>query len=285
VAILCDMCRRRRAVYKRTYSGHNLCPACLEKMLARSVKRVIGESSLLDPGSTITSIVRPSSPSISLAGLLLLSRVESKFNVKLKIIIPKTLVESNPIKHAIEKISKRIETYIIEESFPIRETRNLIACVRLERAWALKHSKNHNSNALLFPLDRTTSNLLGIDALLSGNREGLSEVLPFLTWTQPPTINFLYRIESEALTALAYVEGLYMDPYCYPPLPSKIPFTAIMGSRPELEFSSYKTLKRIAEESIPRLRKCMICGGFAESGDVCSYCRELGGPGFLKKRL
>jgi len=282
--VVCDVCKRNKAVYLRTYSGHRLCPRCLERILARPVKRVIGESGLLRPNSRIALVIRPSSPAFSLAGLRLLSRVESKFNVKIIVIIPSQLGAVEPVNETLKIAAQRVIINKIEKKFPVVEGDRLsmIACVRLERAWGLSLARKLGAEAFLYPLDRTTSNLLALEALFEGNPEGLSEALPVIPWTNPPTIHYLHRIEAEALTAYTFIDKAWVDPLCNPILPSKIPFLSLMGSRPELEFSSTKTLERLARSLSKRWNKCPYCGGLTREAGACSYCRSLGVPRLLE---
>ncbi len=282
--VTCDVCKRNKAVYLRTYSGHRLCPRCLERILARPVKRVIGESGLLRPNSRIALLIRPSNPAFSLAGLRLLSKVESKFNVKIIVIIPSQLEGLDRVSETLEIAAQRTIIEKIVGKFPVIDGNGLsmIACVRLERAWGLTLARKSGAEALLYPLDRTTSNLLALEALLEGNPEGLSEALPTLPWTKPPTIHYLHRIEAEALVAYAFIDEAWVDSLCSPALPSKIPFLSLMGSRPELEFSSTKTLERLALNLSEKWNKCPYCGGFTRSKGACNYCRSLGVPRLLE---
>ncbi len=282
--VTCDVCKKNKAVYLRTYSGHRLCPRCLERILARPVKRVIGESGLLRPNSRIALVVRPSSPAFSLAGLRLVAKVESKFNVKIIVIIPSQLEGMEQVNETLEVASRRTVVEKVKREFPAvkGDELSMIACVRLERAWGLTLARELGAEALLYPLDRTTSNLLALEALLEGDPEGLSEALPALPWTEPPTIHYLHRVEAEALTAYAFIDEAWVDPLCTPALPSKIPFLSLMGSRPELEFSSTKTLERLAINLSEKWNKCPYCGGFARSKGACSYCKSLGVPRLLE---
>ncbi|MEB3846613.1 MAG: hypothetical protein GSR74_01400, partial [Desulfurococcales archaeon] len=137
--VTCDVCKKNKAVYLRTYSGHRLCPRCLERILARPVKRVIGESGLLRPNSRIALVVRPSSPAFSLAGLRLVAKVESKFNVKIIVIIPSQLEGMEQVNETLEVASRRTVVEKVKREFPAvkGDELSMIACVRLERAWGL----------------------------------------------------------------------------------------------------------------------------------------------------
>ncbi|MCE4618241.1 MAG: hypothetical protein F7C37_02225 [Desulfurococcales archaeon] len=276
----CDVCRKKDAVYKRIYSGHKLCLSCLEKILARSVKRAIGDSNLLDPRSRILVPVRPSEPAHSLATIALLARVEQKFDATLILLIPQDLWNHPSISKIIGLIERRVSLEVIVKEFPMPKTATTISCLRYERAWSLYHARSSNAAVVAFPISRSCMNLTGLEALLSGNVEALSESLPVLYWTKPPLFVPTIYIESEALAAYAFLKGLYINPLCGFTIGAKIPLLSIMGRRPELEFSSNKTIMRIASK-LTGLGKCRICGGFTSSGVVCRYCSETGASRFF----
>lgn len=271
----CDVCRRRDAVYLRTYSGHKLCLPCLEKILARTVKRAIGESHLLEPRPKILVPIRPSAPAHSLAILALLSRVEKKFDATLGVLLPSQLRGREEVSRGIEYAGKNVKVEVIEANTPLPSTSDAVACIRFERAWSLHYARKWGADAVAFPVSRTCMNLIGVEALLSGRIEALSESLPILDWARPPVLASAYYIEAEALTAYAYLRGLHSSPLCNLYIPAKTPLLSIMGRRPELEFSSHKTIMRIAER-LRGMERCRVCGGFTREGSICRYCEETG---------
>lgn len=276
----CDVCGRREAVYKRIYSGHKLCPRCLERILARSIKRAICDSNLLRPRSKILIPVRPSEPSHSLAIILLLSRVEEKFNATLHVLVPKVISHATSISRAVTRARKRVEVDVHVRDLPIPAAIDAVSCIRYERAWSLFHARNIEVDVVAFPISRSCLNLVGVESLLSGNVEALSESLPLLHWTKPPVIIPSVYVEGEALAAYSFLEDLLVDPACSFNTSAKTPLLSIMGGRPELEFSSNKTIMRVASK-LATLDKCPVCGGYTKSIGVCKYCRETGASRFF----
>ncbi|MCE4601545.1 MAG: hypothetical protein F7C38_08360 [Desulfurococcales archaeon] len=280
--VKCDVCKKRDALYYRTYSGHRLCTICLERILSKTVKRTIGESGLLTPGSRILAVVRPSEPMHSLASLLLLSIVESKFNVELHVLAPSQLNKNNMIESIVDRIGRWVKSSSLIEEFPLPKSQGPIHCIRYERAWALSRAKKLNADVIAFPLSRTCINTIGLEALLSSRTDALSEALPAIPWTRPPIFSPIANIEGEALSAYAFLKGLQLDPLCTTTIPAKIPLLSILGNRPELEFSSSKTIIKLSRKI--NTGYCELCGGYTRRGErICGYCIESGASLFFSR--
>jgi hypothetical protein len=269
MTIKCTVCKRRSAVYKRTYSGDLLCPICLERAVIRGVRRSLGEAGILLPRHTILLPITFSNPLGSLVLSHVLPKVERRFGSQVIVGIPEELVD------VVDVLPENLKYHIIEiDGTPTRTREDPIFCWRFDRRWSLLTARLVNANAIILPLSRTDLNLLALHALISGKPEALSEALPLINWTNPPIISGLSRLEGEIVAAYAAVKNIDAPKGCCPDLSlSKSLFYSVAGRRPELEFSSFKSL-RLLLEGARRLSKCKYCGGFTREGEVCEYCRN-----------
>jgi uncharacterized protein (TIGR00269 family) len=74
---MCTLCRRKEAVYGRSYSGEKLCQRCFCKTLEDKVRRTISKYEMLDPRDRIMLAVSGGKDSVTL--LHLLTKIESAF--------------------------------------------------------------------------------------------------------------------------------------------------------------------------------------------------------------
>ena len=266
---LCTSCKRKPAVYKRTYSGELLCIDCLERSLEKAVRRSLGETGLLRPRTTLLVPISLSATPQSLALARLLANVERRYGSRLIVAVPSLLSISFKLKNIIN-----IKIINIKINYNDELPRNPIECARLERRWWLETARQIGAQAIISPYTRTDLILIMLHAVLSGDSYALSEALHKIDWTQPPIISGFHRVEGEAILAYASLKQLLVEPVCIPDLSlSKLIFYSIAGRRPELEFSSSKSIDLLA--SPPEIGKCVLCGGYTRAGEpICKYCKN-----------
>ncbi len=254
----------REIVYYRTYSGEKLTRKQLKRALIRGVKRSLGESGLLKPKAALGVLVPDVNP---LGGLVLLdaiSVVERSYGGS---VVP--IINSNiEYNYNINEFNK-IFFYNIEKI----NFNDIIHCWREERAAGLRIASREALDALIIPLTRTDSNLIMIESMLRGEPEALSEALPTLPHTHPPVISGLSKLEGEIVAAYAAVFKLYAwRGQCRSRLrDARELYYSIAVGRPELEFSSHKTLQLFSRGTL-RYGVCKRCGGFTRQGELCRYC-------------
>ena len=270
----CSICKKRPAFYLREYSGHRLCTLCIERTLIKAVKRRINSTHILTPGSAIAIPLYRYDPMGGLTLVRLLSLIEARYGSRLLVLVPDSDVIADLARNVVEDASTRISAELLSVKPPEPRIDSLVHCMRLERAWALDRAREAGANALIDSVNRTHALLAALDALLDARIEGVSEALPVVDST-PPVVHGYYDIEAETVTAYAYSRGLVAEPSCKARSSSKRAFLSVSRGRPELVFSGYKVLGRLASraEGITGGR-CMVCGGLG--GPVCSYCKENG---------
>jgi len=262
--VTCSVCRKRPAAYKRTYSGHALCPLCLERMLERAVRRALAGGAL-ERGSTVLVPLYRFDPwgSLALAGLV--ERIEARHAGRVLLAVPREY----------EALAGGRETIIVDAPTPGRDT--LLHCMRLERSWALEAARRAGASAIVDSINRDMLSIAGLEALLEGSPEALSDSLPATTWTEPPVFHGFARVEAEAVAAYAFLRGLTtVEPLCRAPSAAKRVYLRVAPGRPELAFSSARVLEWLSSRA-PNRVPCRFCGGYG--GPVCRFCREarLGG--------
>jgi len=265
----CSICGRE-AFYYRQYSGHNLCPRCLERMLSKAVRRRIARLAL---GRRITVAVPlyRHDPWGSLVAARIVGRIEKKFESKVVLLTP------DDYSRALADMEiDGVE--VVEARVPLSNVDSLVHCIRHERAWAIKEALNHGTTVLVDSVNRDQMVLAALEALLQGRPEGVSEALPLLEVRGLRIVHAFANVEAEAVTALAYALGYtLLEPKCKAHSLAKRVYLRVARGRPELLFSSVKVFSKLSE-SAPAER-CIVCGGYG--GPVCVYCRESGASRLL----
>ena len=270
----CSVCRRRPAFYLREYSGHRLCTLCIERTLAKTVKRRVNSTHLLSPGDTIAVPLYRYDPSGGLSLARLLSIVEARYGSRILILAPRGGGYEEHVSRVAEDASHRVDAEVVwVEPLKPRVDR-LVHCMRLERSWALRAAAEAGARVVVDSVNRSQALLAAMDALFDARVEGVSEALPVVP-SEPPVIHGFYDVEAETVAAYAYSRGLVAGPSCRARSASKRVFLSVARGRPELAFSGYKVLEKLASRAEDLAGgRCRLCGGLG--GPVCSYCREAG---------
>ncbi len=275
----CSICGKRTALYYREYSGHRLCLPCLERILVRRARRTLRSLVRLREDSRLLAPVFLTTPAHSLATALLVAKAEEGFESTLIVAVPEPLRGVDALERLAQLSPVTVETMEVDVGVP-EGAETAIHCWRFDRAWSLWLAKRLEVDAVLYPLTRTLANIHGLEALVLGDPHVLGDSLPRLG-TEPPLVSPVYDIEAQALSAYAYLRGVYVGHICNAGLHAKKLYYSIARGRPELEFSSTKTLGVLASSYEPAMR-CALCGGYSPSR-ICPYCSAL--LGFLPHSL
>ncbi len=268
---ICTMCKRRPAVYARTFSGDKLCQACLRRQLTRQAKRSLGSHGALKPRQRIVVPISALAPLPSLALADLASRVEARYGATIIILINKETLKPSPT--TLRKIGE-LGAMIEEESHPLPQGLTPPEYMRAERAIAFTAASKLKADAVAMPYTRDLLTLALLEAT-SNNPELLSEAEE--SWPGPvPGVAGLSRIESEAAAAYAALQGYDATPRCRVDTGVARLLKAASWGRPELVYSSSKSIGLLAGEASSRFGRCRICGGYTAGGGVCGLCRRLG---------
>ena len=264
---VCSVCRRRPAVYKRTYSGQLLCPRCLARSLEKAVRASVGRAGGIRPGSRAAVPLSFSAPHYSLALARLAARVERRFNVELVVLAPRAVEVEAGAPQGVEIVWVDVEP-------PRGVECDSTCCWRFDSAWAAREALQRKIEYVLLPVTLTDRIIIALEALISGQPCHLAGFEP--GYEHPSGVRVVKAfstVEGEAVSAYVAVEGIRAWAPCAPRSPAKTVLYSIARGRPELEYSFEKALGPVAwAESCGRCRVC----GWPAAGDTCPYCRMLG---------
>ncbi len=268
---LCDACKRREAVYLRTYSGQKLCKTCLRRTLERAVRRAVSEAGGLPPRSRIVIPVTFTAPHLSLALLDVAARVERRFGSEIVALVPNEVEVFN--LSLLNDIGVRVMRLSVS---PPKEA-SLSECLRFDVAWSAHVASSIGGNAVLLPITLTDRILATLDSIILGMAWLVPDSIISRNVGSVKIIHAFGTIEGE--TVAAYVAGMGIEAWspCKVRSPSKKIFYSIAYKRPELEYSALKTISKLSKLA-RRGRTCKMCGGpiFGKGGEsVCSICERL----------
>ncbi len=269
------MKNNRTPVYHRTYSGETLDHTALLRAVEKALKKSLSKTKLARPRMKIAAWIPDSAP---LRGIVLtktLLRLERKYGSTTIIVTADSLQDDVERQAGME----HVHIYELETLASRIDASDPIACWRVERSLAIKTSRKAGAEILVSPLTRTDLNLLMLEAVLRGEPEALSEAMPVLPWTVPPVVAGFSEAEGELIAALiARTRTSMRSSQCKPCIrDAKDLFYSVAGSRPELDFSSYKSLNLLAGKAREKYGICASCGGFTPPGSrICRYCASAG---------
>jgi len=270
---LCDACKRREAVYLRTYSGQKLCKACLRRTLERAVRKAVSEAGGLPPRSRIVIPVIFTAPHLSLALLDVAAKVERRFGSEIIALVPDEIEIFNP------SLLNDIGVNVIRLSVSPPKDASLSECLRFDVAWSAHVASSIGANAVLLPITLTDRILVALDSLIHGRVWLISDSIISRNVSTVKVVYAFGTIEGE--TAAAYVAIARMGMAAWSPCkvrsPSKRVFYSVAYKRPELEYSAFKTISKLSKLARHGVT-CNICGGltFSRGGEsVCPICERL----------
>ena len=265
---VCSVCKKRPAVYYRRFSGDRLCMPCLRKQLLKAVKKSLGAPGLLKPRQVVGVLISPIAPLHSIALADLVYRVEKSYGSTIKILH----MDNVELSEDTQRLVSRLGEVIRVEAPRVKEA-GLVECMRLDRGLAGAAARMHGVNAVILPYTRSHLAMAGLEALL-GEWWYWSEALD--RWSGlVPMIAGLSSIEAEAASAYSFLIGADAVPRCRVNLAAGRLFKRVASNRPELVYSSSKTIDLLAGASGRRGTICRICGGYS-SAQVCSVCSRYG---------
>ncbi len=276
---LCSVCGVREAVYYRSYSGERLCQRCLLRAVERLVSRSL---SAANPRPTSTFLIPLSSfaPSSSLAMARVLWGAERRFpRTKVVLAVPDFMAD----RVLLQGLPEGLSLEVFEVRPPPPGSADLISCIRYDRAWSLRAAESLGADIIVLPLSRTDLTLLTLEALLSGDRDALSDALRSLSVGGISVVAGAAELEREALAALEFLSGFAdVKPMCSLKIASKGVLMSIFG-RPEVDYGGLKIPEVLFGQLKDRPR-CSICGGLSPGG-VCTRCKVMGLEALSVKRL
>ncbi len=271
MAKLCTVCKRREAVYKRTYSGDLLCKPCLRRQLTRQIKHSLGSQGILKPRQHVIVALSPLAPLQSLTLAEIATSIEAKYGSKVTILYNKNTIKINNNRMQRPPVDA-VELIVADDMLP-KEDMTYTECMRFERATAVIHAIQNGADAVILPYTRDMLAIAMLEATAS-DWTYLSEARDYLAGAKP-AIAGLSRVESEAASAYAALSGYDAQPLCKPRMLLSKVFKRIARGRPELVYSTAKSIELLSTQAGVKARTCRICGGYTRQGDVCSICKML----------
>lgn len=267
---LCDVCGRREAVYFRSYSGQKLCGVCLRRTLERAVRRAVGESGGIPPRSRVVVPISFTAPHASIALVDVASRVERRFGSEIIVLRPREVEVEGSV------ISEGSYVGVVELSVEPPREATLNECLRFDVAWSAKAASSLGGDSVLTPFTLTDRILAALDALISGEAWLISDSAISRRVGRVRVIHAFGTIEGETVAAYTARLGSTAWSPCRVLSPSKKVFYSIAYRRPELEYSSVKTLSRLLSLAW-RGGVCESCGGYTPGSEerLCPVCSKL----------
>ncbi len=277
---LCSVCGRREAVYLRISSGERLCARCLERSLARRVKRTLSRTRSIGPRDRILLPVFGSWALKSALMIRLVSMVEREYPSSLLVALEKGM---EGLAERLEGLlAKPAEFLVLEASASPREEGSMLGCLRAARALSVEAARRIGAGIVMLPPPRDLFTALVLSSLARGDVGGMAEYSPVLSVDGVRVVYPFYDVEGEDLCFYAHVLGLYEWGIPLQGCGDELDqgFTEIVAgvaerSR-ELLFSAHRVSRLFSPRSLERigLRRCSLCGGLDEVSP-CRVCRRL----------
>ncbi len=266
----CAVCKNRKIVYKRSYSGDLMCDLCLEKTLIKAVKKVIGKYRILKPFSKVLVPITYTAPHYSAALAHILAKLERKFSTEVIIARPSDIEYDVGVNWP----PLNARELIVDIKVSGLDITNPSACVRFDRRWSLFLAKRLGIDIIALPFSRTDLIIFALNALLVEGIEAISEALDYISINNVKFFSAFSEVEGEIVSAYVAIRSLWFySNLCKYKIDARDVFYSIAGRRPELEFSIEKTLNPIFTKSSTLYNRCNLCGGFSK-GNTCRYCNK-----------
>ncbi len=266
--VICNRCKRRRALYLRISSGEALCVHCLRDEVMRQASRSLASAGL-SLRATLLVPVSSFAPSASLLAAVLTASIEKRFKSRVLVAIPsfyEGLSSSFKLPEGLEGVTVDVKPWPPKEA-------DIISCVRYDRAWSTRAARLIGADVVVAPLSRTDLTVLLLEALLRGRPDEVFDSQPTLSVLGVKHVEVFSRVEREALAATEFLEGLRLEPACRVLIRSKPVFMSVAGG-PEMDYGALELSTKLAAEfKAPQL--CMSCGA-PSAGPICDHCASLG---------
>ncbi|MCE4604170.1 MAG: hypothetical protein F7B20_04300 [Aeropyrum sp.] len=271
----CDICRVRRAVFYRRFSGHRMCSRCLWEALERGVKRSLRGSNLFRPGVKVLVYASALDPVAGLALSSILSRVEPRYGGVAAIAIPPYIrVQGGSWVKGLEVVEAPMESVRYNPLGRLSGGRLWApALLRVERGIASLLAQDLGYDVALLPVTRTLISMIGLEALVSARLQYMWDLETAAAGGGAPVALGFRSIESEAVSAFSAIHRLDASSSIEPEYRYKDVYKSLVtDDRPELEFSSASTISLLSRTKSRAGCRCRSCG--APVNCELEYCED-----------
>ncbi len=270
---VCNVCKRRQAVYYRRLSGDLLCSRCLERQMYRTVKKTLSRSRTLKPKQQVLLWLSPADPWGSAALAMILPEIEASQASRVVVASTDAIDIRGLDDLEINIVSRGREVY--------RQTVDINTCIRVDRALAGMIAEDLGVSVIILPYTRDTLTMAAVDAVTRGPW-AVSEAAEKLEATGRVYVSGMAGVEAEAAAAYSFLNSLKprTEVRCHTPVKGIV--YSIAPGRPELVYSSSKTTQLFLDAARDMLEsnmmQCRVCGGYTTNKEsICNVCRRLTG--------
>ncbi len=302
--ILCSRCNSGEPIFRRQYSGEQLCKKCFLESVERKVKKTITKYGMFDRDDTIGVAVSGGKDSVTL--LHILSKIERQFPdsriVALTIdegiegyrkeacTIAEATCKELRIKQAVSSF-KEMYGYNLDEMVKVAQERGspsscaLCGMLRRRALNILARESGVDKLATAHNLDDEAQTILL--NLMHGDVERLIRSKPKLDGIHPrfvQRVKPLYEIHEREIALYAHLAGIrFQEAVCpYRETSMRQEAREVLGTleihHPGIKYNLVRLLEklrsRVREESDATIQKCMKCGE-PSSQTLCKTCMEL----------
>lgn len=256
---VCSVCRVRRAVYYRRFSGHSLCKTCLTTVLSRGVKKSLRGINVFRPGVKVLVYVPALNPTGGAVLAELLPPIEEGYGGSVSVFIPPYIRGFSGVKGGGQAATT--PESVLRASKRIPKTVWSLQLLRIERGLASVAAYELGMDVAVLPVTRTLISMLGVESMLSARLEYQIDLREAQMGGKAPVAYGFRSVESELVSAYAALSGVDASSRVKPVFRYRDVFNSIATEeRPELEFSSASTID-------------MLASALPDPGCRCKYCR------------
>ncbi len=268
------------AVYLVRASGEPLCQRCLGRSLIKSVRRVLGRYSRLDPGLSIV-VVEPLINKFPLCSSLMILVKAIKSHRNRLIIVGYGGGEKCSIDSHIERVVGLDVKRVMDFCAQHRDPYDRVVCVyKAEYLIGSIIAEKLGVGTVFLIRPRDLCSLIGVMGIAALNLSLAVEAMPSrTTYSGINVINPFYGVSSQDLAVYSHLLGLIEEhASCHPQisledLPGYLDIQSIYAHSSEMIYSSTESIKEIFNKTSEA--RCRLCGALAESNGYCRICLSL----------
>ncbi|MEM1645386.1 MAG: hypothetical protein QXL96_05890 [Ignisphaera sp.] len=268
--ILCSVCRKRDAVYRRRSSGELLCRLCLFRSIVRQVRKAVRYYKMVNKLSTVLFVIRPEAVEESIVSFYIYKGATKDLQLTYNVICFNSITNCSIVKHYI---GRNVDNFIeVGLNF---KTSNLVELIKFVEAVAVKIANKHNIKFIVTPLFRDELTLLSVLGILTTSRTIFSEGLPIKVVDEIKITRPFFYVISPDVSIIKTLDNIVIDSpiiiECdrFMQKAKKLLFNSI-----ELLYSSIKSVELLQSYAFGTSTRCRYCGAFSLE-PICDVCKKF----------